>query len=291
MTLSSELLGFASDARVLIVNNDDFGMSEAVNAAVIGSIETGISSSCSLMAPCRSASHAMRLLEERPEIGFGVHLTLVCEFEQDRWGPLSARADVPSLLDETGELFAPAGIPQLLARARLEEVEREFRAQVETVLRAGLAPTHLDWHCLADGGREDIMDLTLALGREYGLVVRAWLDPARARLRRAGLPTVDHDFLDSFALDLDGKAGRYAQLLRELPAGLTQWAVHPGLGDAQARASDGGWRVRRSDYEFLVSEEAADIVRREEIRVIDYRPLQQRWLTSQPGLPSRTAGG
>ncbi|WP_425472880.1 hypothetical protein [Streptomyces botrytidirepellens] len=26
---------------------------------------------------------------------------------------------------------------------------------------AGLAPAHLDWHCLADGGREGIRDLTL----------------------------------------------------------------------------------------------------------------------------------
>ena len=27
----------------------------------------------------------------------------------------------------------------------------EFRAQVNAVASAGLAPTHLDWHCLADG--------------------------------------------------------------------------------------------------------------------------------------------
>jgi hypothetical protein len=35
--LSSELLGFAPDARVLIVNCDDFGMHDAVNAAVVES--------------------------------------------------------------------------------------------------------------------------------------------------------------------------------------------------------------------------------------------------------------
>jgi hypothetical protein len=73
---------------------------------------------------------------------------------------------VPSLLDEAGELFTPAQIPELLARARLDEVEHEFRAQVD----AGLTSSHLDWHCLADGGREDILDLTVALG-EYVLDV------------------------------------------------------------------------------------------------------------------------
>ena len=99
--------------------------------------------------------------------------------------------------------------------------------------------------------------------------MRAWLEPARARLRRDGLPAVDHGFLDSFSLELDGKAGRYAQLLRDLPAGLSEWAVHPALADASP--------VRRSDYDFLVSEEAAAIVRQQEIRIIGYRRLQQRW--------------
>jgi hypothetical protein len=66
--LSSELLGFAPDARVLIVNCDDFGMHDAVNAAVVESIENGIASSCSLMVPCPAAANAMWLLRERPHI-------------------------------------------------------------------------------------------------------------------------------------------------------------------------------------------------------------------------------
>lgn len=46
----------------------------------------------------------------------------------------------------------------------------------------------------------------------------------------AGLPVTDHEFLDSFSLDIDGKPARYAELLRELPAGLSEWAVHPEPG-------------------------------------------------------------
>ena len=62
--LSSELLGFAAEARVLIVNCEDFGMHDAVNAAVVESIENGIASSCSLMVPCPAAADAMRLLRD-----------------------------------------------------------------------------------------------------------------------------------------------------------------------------------------------------------------------------------
>ncbi|MFI0814409.1 polysaccharide deacetylase family protein [Streptomyces sp. NPDC021098] len=279
-TTSTELLGLPADARALLLNADDFGMYPAVNTAVLESIEHGIVASCSLMVPCPAAPHAMELLRERPHLPFGVHLTLVRDLPHVPWGPLSPKERVPSLLNEAGELYDPAGIPDLLARARPEEVEREFRAQIDAVLDAELAPAHLDWHCLADGGREDLRDLTLALAAEYGLAVRMWLDPGRQALRRRGLPALDHPFLDSFALGLDGKADHYARLLRALPPGLSEWAVHPGLDDPGARAADpGGWPVRSTDHAFLTSPRARDILREEGIAVVDYRTLQRLWAT------------
>jgi chitin disaccharide deacetylase len=282
--LSSELLGFSPEARVLIVNSDDFGMYEAVNTAVVESVEEGIAASCSLMTPCPAASQAMRLLRERPHISFGIHLTLVCDRGGQRWGPVTAKQKVSSLLDESGELFTPDRTSALLARARIDEVEREFRAQIESVAREGLTPAHLDWHCLADGGRGDIFDLTVDLAREYGLAVRVWLEPARRKVRPRGLPVTDHDFLDSFSLELGGKHARYAALLRDLPAGLSEWAVHPGLGDEESQVLDpGGWRVRRTDYEFLTSPEARDLLRREGIVVTDYRAVQQAWVRATAG--------
>jgi hypothetical protein len=282
---SSELLGFPSDARVLIVNNDDFGMYHAINAAVVRSIEEGIASSCSLMVPCPWAQHAMHLLRERPEIPFGIHLTLFCDTTHYGWGPLTAKERVPSLLDDRGQLFTPAQVPELLARAHLDEVELEFRAQVNAVLDAGLTPTHLDWHCLYDGGRSDILDLTVALAAEHGLAVRVCDEPGRTNLQRQGVPVFDHELMDSFALDIDGKPAQYAELLHNLPVGLSEWAVHPGLGNDESQAIDpDGWRVRRTDYEFLTSPEARELMRQEGIIVTDYRPLQQAWSqTNTPG--------
>ncbi|MEU5639874.1 polysaccharide deacetylase family protein [Streptomyces milbemycinicus] len=277
---SSELLGFPPEARVLIVNADDLGMSHAVNAAIVDSIEQGIVSSCSLMPPCPWARHAMGLLRDRPHIPFGIHLTLVCDSVHYRWGPLSPKDKVPSLLDDAGDLFipTPAQRARLLAQARPDEVEREFRAQIDTVVDTGLSPTHLDFHCLADGGRDDILDLTMALAAEYGLAVRVWLDPGRRKARQRGLPVTDNDFLDSFSLPLDGKPARYAQLLRDLPTGLSEWAVHPGLGTEESQAIEpDGWRVRRTDHDFLTSPEARQLLDDEGVVVIDYRTLQRMW--------------
>src|ERR687887_1467674 len=279
--LSSELLGFAPDARVLIVNCDDFGMQDAVNAAVLESIETGIASSCSLMVPCPAAAQAMRLLRERQHIPFGIPLTLIRDAPECRWGPTAEKADVSSLLDpDTNELYidTPVQRATLLAEAKLSEVERELRRQINAVVDAGLAPTHLDWHCLADGGRADILDLAMTLANEYGLAARVWLDDGRRKAREQGKPVVDNPFLDSYAVSLDDKAATYERMLRNLPAGLTEWAVHPAQGtDEWQRIEPTGWRIRQTDYAFLTSPQAREIIDRESITVIDYRPLQQVW--------------
>jgi hypothetical protein len=84
--LSSELLGYSPEARVLIINADDFGMYPSVNRAVLQSIENGIASSCSLMPLCPGARQALQLLKERSHIPFGVHLTLVCDFDTNPSG-------------------------------------------------------------------------------------------------------------------------------------------------------------------------------------------------------------
>ena len=278
---SSELLGFAPDARVLIVNCDDFGMHDAINAAVVDSIENGIASSASLMLPCPAAASAMRLLRERPHIPFGIHLALIRDSREDCWGPIAAKADVPSLLDPgTGELYVdtPAQRTALLAEARLTDIERELRAQIDAVVDAGLAPTHLDWHCLADGGRADILDLAMVLAEEYGLAARVWLDEGRRKAREQGKPVVDNAFLDSYAIGLDGRAGTCARMLRELPRGLTEWAVHPAHGDEPRQTIEpSGWQIRRSDHAFLTSAQAREILEQESITLIDYRPLQVAW--------------
>ena len=220
----------------------------------------------------------MQALADRPEQPFGVHLTLVNDFSPYRWGPRASRNRVPSLVDETGYFYRYERIPELLAGARLDELELEFRAQIETVLTAGLRPTHLDWHCLADGGRPDIFDLSFQLAREYGLAMRTHYREHADRCQDAGLPSIDHPVLDSYHMDPAVKPAQFAQLLRELPAGLTEWAVHPSLGNAEAQALEPEtWPIRRADYDVFTSRAMRDIVDEEGIILLDYRALQPFW--------------
>lgn len=271
-------LGYPADARLLLINADDFGMCHAINAGILRSLKEGVVCSTSVMTPCPWALHAMHVLSENRDIPFGVHLTVICEHVHYRWRPLTARDRVSSLIDETGYCYDSERIPEFLAQAKLNELELEFRAQIETVLAAGLEPTHLDWHCLSGGGRTDIFDMTLGLAQEYGLAVRVPEHPLIESVQRQGLPTDDHDLLDSFSLDTVGKADRYAQLLHDLPVGLSEWAVHPALDDAELRAIEpDGADVRQTDLDFLTSAEAREIIQREGIILVSYQPLQRAW--------------
>ncbi len=49
-----------------------------------------------------------------------------------------------------------------------------------------------------------------------------------------GLPVIDHSDLDSFDLPTLGKSKRYLQMLHDLPAGLSEWAIHPCKGNRRS---------------------------------------------------------
>jgi len=280
---TNRLLRYPADARLLIVNADDFGMCHAVNQAIVGTLQAGIVRSTSLMVPCPWALPAMQFLADHPDIPFGVHLTAISDSVNNRWRPLTATDKVPSLVDQAlpgqgGYFYDFDHMPEFLARVRLDQLEMEFRAQIEAVLAAGLQPTHLDWHSLRIRDRGDILDLMVRLAREHGLALRVAYRPWIEALKGQGLPINDFDTLDSYGLDPAGKAAHYARLLRELPSGLSEWAVHPGLDSDELRALEpGGSHIRQTDFDFLTSEQAQDIVREEGIVLLDYRALQAVW--------------
>src|SRR6266704_4838265 len=272
------LLGYPDDARLLIINADDFGRAHACNAGILRSLKEGVASSTTLMIPCPWALHAMQMLSDHPDISFGVHLTVISDVPLYRWGSLTSREKVPSLIDEAGFFYRYERIPEFLAQVKLSELEVEFRAQIEAVLAAGLSPTHLDWHCLDDGGRADIFEMTVKLAEEYGLAVRVFHRSTGVTLQQRGLPTNDHDVLDSYRLDLVEKSAWYARALRELPSGLSEWAVHPALGTPEMQAIEPeSWQVRSTDFDFLISQEARSIIEQEEIVLLSYKPLQKVW--------------
>jgi len=138
---TNRLLGYPASARLLIINADDFGMCQAVNKAIIRTLKEGIASSTSPMVPCPGMAHASQFLADNPDVSFAVHLTAISDSVHNRWRPVTAREEVPSLLDKAGYFYDFKHMPEFMARVRLDQLEMEFRAQIDIVLAAGLRPT------------------------------------------------------------------------------------------------------------------------------------------------------
>ena len=140
MSLLAEL-GYAPDQRVVVVHVDDLGMSHAANAGGLRALDA--TATCgSIMVPCPGFEEMARIARERPELDLGVHLTLNCEYEGHRWGPV--RGDVPSLRAPDGGMWRTTA--ETVANAQPEDVDRELRAQIYRALEAGIDVTHIDSH-------------------------------------------------------------------------------------------------------------------------------------------------
>ena len=254
---------------MLIINADDFGMCHSINVATVDAMRNGIVTTTSLMACCPWAWEAMGMLRDDASLSFGVHLTLVNEMPGYRWGPVASK-DYRAVDRQPGWLLllACGDSDALRTRRTLLDVEREFRAQIDRVLGFGLQPTHLDWHCVLDGGRPDILELTLSLCEEHGLAMRVNKPELREsvdRSRKARERYADHRRIQSPGRREERHLGADDAVICE--PGFHQWAAHVSTGDAEAQAMEpNAWRVRKTDFDFFTSDEAKQLVAEHEYR-------------------------
>ena len=175
-----ERLGYAADARLLIVNADDLGFCHAANVGVYETLRSGGATSASLMVPCPWGREAAARYRGED---IGVHLTLNAEQELYRWGPIT---HAPSLLG--GDAGFPATVEDVWDHADLDETRRECRAQIERAILWGFDVSHVDRHLTTLQLRPEFFDLYLELAIEFQLPLRMVDDHVRALL---GFPAED----------------------------------------------------------------------------------------------------
>jgi predicted glycoside hydrolase/deacetylase ChbG (UPF0249 family) len=218
----------AKPAR-LIIRGDDMGCSHSANLALIRAFTEGIQRTIEVIVPGPWFPEAVRLLEQHPGVDVGIHLAITSEWDNVKWRPLS---QCPSLVDEDGYFWPMVNRnPNYPGRAiadnpwKLEEVEREFRAQVELGLKRIPRISHVSGHMGCTGLSAETRALTERLTKEYGLS----LDLAELGvkgLRYQGPKKTLAEKTASFLKTLDG-----------LVPGETYWFVdHPGLDDPELRA-------------------------------------------------------
>jgi predicted glycoside hydrolase/deacetylase ChbG (UPF0249 family) len=130
--------------RLLIVNADDYGLTEAVSAGILRAYRHGMVTSTSVLAVAPGLARSGAWLADAPGLGVGVHLALVGEDP-----PLLAAAEVPTLVDRRGRF--PISWRAFLRRCAAgrvdpDDIRRELTAQVDAVAALGVPIDHLDSH-------------------------------------------------------------------------------------------------------------------------------------------------
>jgi chitin disaccharide deacetylase len=140
---SKELLPRSEKSIPLIINGDDFGLSEAVNRAILRAHLEGILTSASLMVNERAVGQAVGIAKENPGLAVGLHLVL----SQGR--AALPQDEIPHITDCRGQLSASplrAGLNYYFNAQARREMRREMRAQFERFTATGLPFSHVDGH-------------------------------------------------------------------------------------------------------------------------------------------------
>ena len=272
MTTLAERLGHAPDARLVILNCDDLGLSHASNAGTYEALRQGVATSATLMVPCPWAREATASYMGED---IGVHLTLNAELERYRWGPIT---HAPSLLDGDGGF--PRTVDDVWEHADLDEVRRELRAQVERAILWGFDVSHLDSHMGTVQLRPEFFDVYLDLAVEFDLPLR--LSGASTE-RLVGFPfrqlAADEGVLfpDHFAWAPGvGSRDLFERVAGELRPGITEILVHPAVDTPELRAAMPDWEARVDDHRLITADTAlARALDEAGVHRIGYRRLHE----------------
>ncbi len=293
------------NTKRLIVNADDFGLTEKVNEAIVACHRHGIVTSTTLMANGGAFEHAVALARQTPGLGVGIHLNLT------EGRPVSPPAAVATLVGEGGLLARSPGrlVGGLCSGGiRPADVERELRSQIEKVLAAGVPATHVDAHKHVHLW-PSVFAVVIRLAREYripgvrraverpagvmGLLrrnagsrsalgkqcVAAWMMRAiacgsRRAVRRAGLKAPDCFFGITQTGFLDTVALR--EILCRLPDGVSEIMCHPGYVDEALRRTPTRLLAQRErEAAALTDRGVRDLVAAMNIELIHYGHLAE----------------
>jgi chitin disaccharide deacetylase len=199
--------------RLLIVNADDLGLSDGVNAGIAEAHERGIVTSASLMVRQPAANEAAHLARRHPGLAVGLHIDIgQWDYESGEW-KVAYQHCSPD--DETA-------------------VEAECRRQLEAFRKLlGRDPTHLDSHQHTHI-EEPVASVAARLAAELGVPLRArgiryeggfYGQSGRGEPWPQGI-TVAH----------------LVELIESLPEGRTELGCHPGLGVGPTESSYGAAR-------------------------------------------------
>ena len=280
----------------LIIRGDDIGNTHASNLAFEQAFSKGVMTSASVMSGAPWFTETAELIRAHPEWSIGLHLALSSGWDRLNWGPLAPISEVKSLVAEDGNLYlsfpkTPLSLyyiedppylfssdeempNKVLERRRLltsnkipsiNEVEKEFRAQIKRAQSLGVRIDYLDCH-MGVACNPLLVSVIIKLAEELCVPIpeRDWMGTT--------------DVWEAYDGDVSFNVDKFVSMLDTLKPGTYRIVLHPTIDNVESRAIDSyfgvkGARAGQNDLNMLLSEEVKAAIERNGIELISISDL------------------
>lgn len=260
--------------KFLIVNADDFGMTENICNGIEHCHKSGIVTSTSIMANMPSLKLAEEIANRNPKLDIGLHINL--------------SMSKPLTNFSNGTMTDSNLVKALLGRIKKESAQNEIEAQIQAAFDAGLNITHLDGHkhvhvmpkiidAVIDAAKNyNIKKIRLPLeehSTKYSIkqtpkaeLLRLLSIRAKKKLENAGFKHPDHFYGISETGNLDEE--KLKSIIKNLPDGVNEIMCHPGYSNPNDKLD------RKKELMALTDRDVRREIEMSEIRLISYGEMQ-----------------
>lgn len=256
----------------VIINADDYGLTAGVSYGILEAHLKGIVTSTTALPVSEHFLEAMTLAEKFPTLKIGIHLGLTLQKTKPVLGN-----QVPSLIQEDGTFHRNRDI---LKHIQLDEVEREWRAQIERFLSTGHTPTHIDSHHNVHCYTTELFILAKKLAKEYNLPLRNFYignpqDKATHNIddivttdmptdqRFYGMNNITLEKLDEIFDNISKTEGNYFEV-----------NCHPAFIDASLKNKSGYLEERLVELDLLRSKEVKYLLHKYHLKLSSFDKIK-----------------
>lgn len=148
----------------VIVNGDDFGYSIGQNLGIVECFKNGIMTSTSLMVNMDGFDNAIELMKKNEWLKVGLHLVMTV-------GKPIAKG-LKTIVNNEGNFDRDI---EKIENGDVNEIRKEYKAQLDKFLDTGFKPTHIDFHyAVTDNQYRVAMELAKSINVPIRAMDEAW---------------------------------------------------------------------------------------------------------------------